>query len=121
MNNFKEKLKNFFADKLNLTVVILLAVFIIMVIIPYDNLIYIKAQMLILSVVLLIFAWKLYKKYKKDKEIYEMINCEKQSSKSVFGRISDGYDTFNQKNNLIYAIGLAIIAVMIIVYIFIKW
>jgi len=121
MDDFKTKFKKFISNKLNLTIIISLFLFFVMLLIPCNHVIYIKVEMLLLAVVLFVVAWKLYLKYKKEKEIYDIISYEKQASKTMLGKITDKYNSFGEKSNLIYSIAVALMALFVVISVIFTW
>ncbi|MBE5735045.1 MAG: hypothetical protein E7361_01155 [Clostridiales bacterium] len=118
---FKDKIKRFFADKINLTMVILSVLFVILAVMPINSVWYIKFVLWILAIDMGLLGYKMYKRHKANKEVYDVIdNTTQQPNQNVFSRVTGTFQSIDKNSYLIYSICFWVLAILIIVYTVIK-
>ena len=118
---FKEKLKKFFTNKLNIAILSISALIVVLALIPYHAIWYIKMIMVILAIDSALLGWKMYIRHKANQDVYDVIECStKEEKRTVFTKVTSTFDSVNQKSYLIYSICFFVLAVLVLVYVFIK-
>ncbi len=120
MKKIWTNIKNYFKKPINIAMALLAIAFVVLCFIPIQSVFYTKLKVWVLAVIIGVIAYKILLVYKAKKQLYDASSLTQQEPNSVMERIGNKFDGFDCKNYLIYSIVLFILAVVLIVYTFVK-